>query len=230
VQSEYRYLQGSSLRRVPLLARFKSNAVLVAKASFIVVLFAMFLPGIAMAQGPATPARAPLFDVGAGYSFVSLPLGNNRVSLNGANANLSAYVSTYLGIKLDVGYTRDNNVFNTGHNSDVLSYLAGPVIYPFRGRRSALYVEGLFGAARVTGPVPAAGGTLLIHGYANKFAWAAGGGVEYKLGYRFFRSLTFRAGGDYLHTAYFTPTSAVSGQNDARIIANLVYTFGSRNR
>ena len=209
---------------------FVSHAVFAAKAMLIVLFSMAFSAKIASAQGPATPARAPLFDLGAGYSYVNMPLGNSRASLNGADLNLSGYVSNYLGIKLDLGYARDNNVFNTRHNSDVLSYLGGPVIYPFRGRRFALYTEALFGAARVTGPVPAAGGALLVRGYANKFAWEAGGGMEYKLGYRFFRYLTFRAGVDYLHTAYFAPAPALAGQNDARVTANLVYTFGSRNR
>jgi hypothetical protein len=200
------------------------------KAALMIALLGAFCARPSPAQGPARPAKAPLFDVGAGYSYVNIGLGSNRVSLNGADLNLSGYFSPYWGIKFDLGYARDNNVFNTGHNSDILSYLGGPVIYPYRGKRLALYGEALFGAARVTGPIPAAGGALLVRGYANKFAWAAGGGVEYKLGYRFFRSLTLRAGADYLHTAYFTPAPSIAGQNDARIIANLVYTFGKRNR
>jgi hypothetical protein len=228
VQFQYTKIEGR-LRNCSL-SSLASHAVLTAKAALIILLSMSFSPKIVSAQGPAIPARAPLFDLGAGYSYVNMPLGNSRASLNGADINLSAYVNNYLGIKLDVGYARDNNVFNTRHNSDVLSYLGGPVIYPFRARRFALYTEALFGAARVTGPVPAAGGTLLVRGYANKFAWEAGGGMEYKLGYRFFRYLTLRAGVDYLHTAYFTPAPALAGQNDARVIANLVYTFGSRNR
>jgi hypothetical protein len=229
VGSEHIRMRGCRHEQVPV-SGLRAHKVLTAKIILLLALFATISPKAVLAQGPATPARAPLFDLGAGYSYVNIALGNNRVSLNGADANLSAYVSTYWGIKLDVGYARDNNVFNTGHNSDLISYMGGPVIYPYRGRRFAVYTEALFGAARVTGPIPAAGGTLLIRGYANKFAWAAGGGIEYKLGRRFFRSLTFRAGADYLHAAYFTPTPSIAGQSDARIIANLVYTFGSRNR
>ena len=229
MRSENRRMHGCWQRRMPV-SWLEAHVVLATKAILIAALFMTFSPKAALAQGPATPARAPLFDLGAGYSYVNIALGDNRVGLNGADANLSVYVSTYVGIKLDVGYARDNNVFNTGHNSDLLSYMGGPVIYPYRRRRFAVYTEALFGAARVTGPIPAAGGTLLIRGYANKFAWAAGGGMEYKLGYRFFRNLTFRAGADYLHTAYFTPTPSIAGQSDARITANLVYTFGSRNR
>jgi hypothetical protein len=227
VQFEYTKRQGSE--KCPE-SSFVFCTMVTAKVALILALAMVLLPKFAWAQGPATPARAPLFDLGAGYSYVNIPLGNNRASLNGADVNFSAYIGTYLAIKLDLGYARDNNVFNTRHNSDALSYLGGPVIYVFRGRRFALYTEALFGAARVTGPVPAAGGTLLIRGYANKFAWQAGGGMEYKLGYRVFRNLTFRAGADYLHTAYFTPAPALAGQNDARATANLVYTFGSRNR
>lgn len=226
---EYIRMQGRHHPRTGLL-RLQTHAALIAKTVLLLALFAPLFPKAALAQGPATPARAPLFDLGAGYSYVNIKLGDNRVSLNGADANLSVYVSRYLGGKLDVGYARDNNVFNTGHNSDLISYMGGPVVHLYRGRRVAFYTEALFGAARVTGPIPAAGGTLLIRGYANKFAWAAGGGFEYKLGYRFFRSLTFRAGADYLHTAYFTTTPSIAGQSDARIVANLVYTFGSRNR
>lgn len=167
-----------------------------------------------------------MFDAGVGYSYVNLPLGDSRVSLNGADANLGMYFSPYFGLRLDVGYARDNNVFQTGHNADMFSYLIGPVIYPVRHRKSSVYAQALVGAARVTGPVPTETNGLLLRGYANKFAWALGGGLERRLS----RSFTFRAGADYLHTAYFAPSRALVGQSDLRVTTGLVYTFGRRNR
>ena len=208
----------------------KRRLALAVRIALVIAAYGLFGASRSGAQSPATSARAPLFDLGLGYSYVNIPLGNNRVSLNGGDGNLSVYVNPYVGLKFDVGYVRDNNVFNTGHNSDMISYMGGPVIYPYRRKRIALYAEALFGAARVTGPILAQGGGLLIRGYANKFAWAAGGGLEYKFEYKRFRSFSLRAGADYLHTAYFTPTVTLTGQNDARITVNLVYSFASRNR
>ena len=180
----------------------------------------------ALAQGPAIAAKGPTVDTAAGYSYVSMSIPTvSRVSLNGVDANLGVNFSQYFGVRLDVGYDRANNVLGTGRHADILSYMGGPVFYPFRVKKWSTYAQGLFGAARVTGPVPT-GTAILIGGYANKFAYAVGGGVQYN----FKTSFAIRAGADYLHTAYFTPQKAITGQNNVRIVAELVYSFRTRRQ
>jgi len=58
----------------------------------------------------------------------------------------------------------------------------------------------------------------------NKFAWAGGGGFQYRIS----RSLSIRTGVDYLRTSYFDSTIAVKGQTNLRPSVSLIYTFGER--
>ena len=184
-------------------------------------------PCAALAQNPPVPAKRVSFDAAAGYSYVNLPLApKNRIGLQGADANFTVNFSPHVGFRADLGYVRGSDVFGSGRHADVLSYMAGPVITLVRGRRAALYAEGMVGAARVTGPVPDGTGGFLVGGYANKLAWAVGGGVEYKLT----RSWAVRTGADYLHVVYFSPTQSIVGQNDVRAVVNMVYSFAPGGR
>jgi hypothetical protein len=185
------------------------------------------LPLTAAAQAPAITARGPEISVAAGYAYVNVPLApTSRVSLNGSDASLTIDVNACVGIKLDVGYARAADVLGSGRHADLLNYLIGPTVYPVQRRKWAAYTQALIGAARVTGPVPLASGTLSTGGYSNKLAWVLGGGIEYKHS----SSLSFRGGVDYLHTVYFSPSKAITGQGDIRTVASFVHTFGGRRR
>jgi opacity protein-like surface antigen len=177
-----------------------------------------------LAQGPPVAAKGPTVDASIGYSYVSMPIADSRVNLNGADANIDVDFSQFLGVRLDAGYVRATNVFDTGHVADILSYLGGPVVYPYRRKRWTAYGDLLLGAARVTGPIPAAGDTLLIRGFTNKFAWQLGGGVQFNLS----RSWALRGEANYFRTSYFTPSTTIAGQNNIRIITSIVYSFRTR--
>lgn len=176
----------------------------------------------ALAQSPTVGAIGPSFNGSLGHSYVGFEMpSSDRIGLNGAEASVTVDYSR-LGVRLDLGYVRAQNVFGSGYHTDVLSYLAGPILYPSRHKRLRTYIQGLIGGARITGPVPLAGGGF-GRGYVNKFAWGAGCGWEYE----FSSSFAFRVGGDYLHTPFFSPALTIRGQNNFRTTASIVYFFGT---
>jgi len=187
-----------------------------------IVLYLGFLyPRPARAQSPVAAGAGPSVNASIGPSYVSWGLTpSNRVGLSGLDASAEGSFLRRIGVKVDVGYARAWNVLGSGQHADVLNYLGGPVIHLSRREGFTAYVQGLVGGARITGPVPVTGG-LFGSGYANKLAWSAGVGVEY----RFSGALAFRVGGDYLHTAFFSPSQAVQGQTDFRAVSSIVYYF-----
>ena len=182
-----------------------------------------FCSSSTLAQSPTVGAIGPAVNASLGYSYLNIEVPSSaRIVLNGVEASATIDTLPRLGVKLDLGYARASNVFGSGYHSDVLSYLAGPVLYPSRHKKLTIYIQGLIGGARVTGPVPLAGGGF-DHGYVNKLAWGAGCGWEYE----FSSSFAFRVGGDYLHTAFFSSALTIRGQNNFRTAGSIVYFFGT---
>jgi len=161
-----------------------------------------------------------------GYSYVSQ--GENqskRLGLRGADASFTIGFSR-LGIKADVGYARASNLLGTGRHSTVFSYLAGPVFHPAAHRGFDSYVHVLVGGAKVSGPILTNGGLILLGGWATGYAWAVGGGVEY----RATDSMAIRTGAAYLRPAFYDSSLVVRGQSNLRATATLVYYFGKQSR
>lgn len=195
-------------------------------ARFASVLFLGFAPAFASAQFPVPAAAGRSVSLSVGYSYVDLAMTPpTRVPLNGVDASLTGDVLPRFGLAVDAGYARASDVLSSGHHSDLLSYLGGPVFYPSRSKRLTTFLRGLAGGARETGPVPI-NGVGLATGYANKFAWAVGAGAEWKI----YSSIGIRAGADYLHTAYFAGSAAVRGQGNIRATGSVVYYFGRHHR
>ncbi len=63
-------------------------------------------------------------------------------------------------------------------------------------------------------------------GWAWGYAWAVGGGVDYRI----LQSMAIRTGVDYMRTAYFDSSLSIRGQNNIRTTATVVYYFGRRSR
>jgi opacity protein-like surface antigen len=181
-------------------------------------------------ERPIPTAHAPVFrptgldlKAGVGYAFTNSGMpSTGRLNLTGADAAVIADLSSFFGVTADFSYVRAPNVFGTSH-ADVLSYLAGPMLYPVARGRMRVYVRGLFGGARVTGAIPN-GVNPPITGFVNKFSWAVGGGVEYQIS----PSVTLRSGGDYQHTYFFNPTETIQGQNDFRAVCSVVFSVWQR--
>jgi opacity protein-like surface antigen len=178
----------------------------------------------ASAQSAVTAGKVRSVDVSLGYSFVSQTSSQStRVGSNGVDANVTLGLNAHLAVRGDFGYARSANLLGAPSHSSVLSYLAGPVFYPATHGNFDTYVHALLGGARVSGPVPTNGG-ILIGGWATGFAWAVGGGVDYRVS----NSFALRAGVDYLRTGYFSPSLTIQGQNNIRATGGVVYMFGAQ--
>jgi hypothetical protein len=180
----------------------------------------------AAAQGPLVTATGPEIEAHGGFEYIGQQVpGSSRLPMYGANSGLTVGLTRRFGLRLDLGYARANNVFDSGHHSDILSYMAGPVFFPARTARFAPYFEALFGGARVTGATPDGQGGF-VRGYANQFAWAGGGGVEVRTA----REFSVRIGADYMRTKYFDPNFGLAGQGNIRAVVSFAYYLGGRHR
>jgi opacity protein-like surface antigen len=151
-----------------------------------------------------------------GYTYTSLSASpTTRSNLTGVNAAL-ILESPFFGYTLDSSYVRGGNVLSTTNDATVLSYLGGVILYPVAHHKLRVYVRGLAGGAKVTGPIPTSDGTET--GFVNKFSWAIGGGVEYRISH----SWTFRSGADYQHTYFYDSITTIRGQNNFRAVFSLV--------
>ena len=188
------------------------------------VLIFVVLVQTSNAQNALFAGVAPSMEAGVGYSYLNggIPSGD-RLAMNGVDASFTADFHPSLGIKFDLGYERASDVSNTGHHADILSYMAGPVFYPIRRRTFSAYTQFLLGGARETGVNFDSSGQILT-GFVNHVAWAAGGGVQYRLT----PFLSIRLGADYMRTSFFNSNLVVQGQNNVRSAISIVYTFGGR--
>lgn len=184
-------------------------------------------------ERPIPAAHKPVFvptgldlKASVGYVFTNSGLSStSRLNLTGVDAAVIADLSPFFGVTADSSYVRAANVFGTSHHADVLSYLAGPVLYPVAHGRVRAYVHGLIGGARVTGAIPSSGSSP-VTGFVNKFSWAVGGGVEYQIS----PSVALRSGGDYQHIAFFDSGGAIRGRQDFRFVSSLVFPVWQHTR
>jgi hypothetical protein len=173
-------------------------------------------------QAPLPAGYVPILKLSAGYSVTDFGMpSSGSVALSGANVTASVDSGRRFGATLDLDYAVARNVFKTGHHTDMLTYLVGPVFYPSRGNSLSTYVHLLAGGARVAGPFPNGNGGLNT-GHVHYPAWAVGGGVEYRLSPAF----GFRVSVDYLQTHFYNPSAAVRMQNDVRIVNSIVFYPG----
>jgi hypothetical protein len=186
-------------------------------------MFLLLVP-CSRAQAPVFAGGGPVIEASAGYSYLHVGTPSlDAVGMQGIDTSINADFTRRFGVKLDLGYSRAFNVYGTTHDSDMLTYMAGPLFYPVRHRSYNIYTELLLGGARQTG-INLAANDITLHGFVNKFAWAAGGGFQYK----WTPSFSVRAGVDFLHSSFFNDTANIQGQNTARGVLSVVYTFGER--
>ncbi len=175
---------------------------------------------------PKTPfaATAPIFEVSAGYAYVSLNMPSaSRINLNGADGNIVVNFTERWGATLDSSYSRTGNVLSTGHGASVLNFMAGPVFY-LAGRGNArIFTHALAGASRVDSAVPTSP-TTFLGGQVTRFSYAFGAGIEYDMS----RSFGLRGGADYLHTTFVDAAGKLQPQNNLRAVVGIVFKLGSR--
>jgi len=187
------------------------------------LLFTFALTVSALAQNhfqSPTPVAGygPTYDVGVGYSYLSSSIPSaGRVNLNGLDGDARVDFFPHWGITADAGYVRTSDVLNTGHNGYVLTFLGGPVFYPFGHHHTHIFIHGLAGAGLVDSAVPVSG-TQYLHGWVERPSYAFGGGFERSI----FGPFAVRLTGDYLRTAFANSAGQVALQNNLRVTASFV--------
>jgi hypothetical protein len=176
------------------------------------------------AQAPAIAGIAPVVEwsIGSTYMQSNVP-SQGKMAMTGILVSGNADLNAHFAAKLEVGYSRSFDAFQTGRSADLLTYMAGPVFYPVRRSRFSIHAQVLLGGARETGVNFESDGTL-VRGFVNHPAWAGGAGFQYRIS----PALSLQPEVEYLRTSFFNSNVAVQGQPNLRTSLNLVYTFGRR--
>jgi hypothetical protein len=176
------------------------------------------------AQGPVIAGVAPVFAGGIGYWYMKSDVpSQGNMPMNGVLLSGSGDLNVHFGAKLEVGYARSFDAFQTGRSADILTYMGGPAFYPVRRRKFDIHAQVLVGGARETGVNFESNGTL-VRGYVNHLAWAGGVGFQYRIA----PALSLRPEVEYLRTSFFNSNVAIQGQPNLRTSLSLMYTFGLR--
>ncbi|PYU60162.1 MAG: hypothetical protein DMG55_11605 [Acidobacteria bacterium] len=176
-----------------------------------VLLVTLGLASQGRAQGPVLAGVAPVLEGGIGFSYVKSDVpSQGNMAMNGVLVSGRGDLNAYLGTKLEVGYSRSFDAFQTGRRADILTYMGGPVFYPVRRRKFSIYAQVLLGGARETG----------VNFESN------GGGAGFQ--YRISPALSLWPEVEYLRTSFFNSNVAIQGQPNLRTSLSLMYTFGRR--
>lgn len=180
-------------------------------------------------QGPLHAAMIPALEARVGFSTLSrVSSPNNRVLYKGLNASVTKQYTDRIGGTVEVGYLRAANVFHTGQSNTVLTYLLGPVFYPYQADGFAASLHALGGGARVSGAIALTSTPgQYLKGTVDDKAWALGGGVER---WFFSDSIALRVDVDALHTTFFNNAAKVHGEYDLRVTWGISYNLGPKRR
>jgi len=193
----------------------------------VAIAFAMFLAATdAYAQVPTSG------NIFGGFSYVNADLiSGSRTNLNGWNASLEGKVFPFVGIVADFSGNYGSQAVtvplelpvspcpssgchsSTGTTSNVTlhqhNFLFGPRVSTSVGKVRP-FAHALFGASHLAESGSGASSS------ANSFAYALGGGLDYRL----MRAVGWRIQADMLQTRFFSTT-----QSDFRLSTGLVLRF-----
>jgi len=176
--------------------------------------------------GPPIAATGPGFAVSTGYTYIAMPIPTaGSVNLYGVDVGGHVDLFSHWGVTADTSYLRASDVFGTGHNSYVLTALAGPVFYPIQRGKTRLFVHALIGAGLVDSAVPVSG-TRYVGGWVARFSDAVGGGLERSISGPF----AVRFSADYLRTSFVDSNAIAHPQNNLRATASIVFRIRDRQR
>jgi len=176
------------------------------------------------AQGPIVAGVAPVFEGGIGYLYMKSTVpSQGNLAMKGVLVSVSGDLNARFGAKLQVGYSRSFDAFQTGRTADILTYMVGPVFYPVRRPKFDIHAQVLLGGARETG-VNFEGDGTLVRGFVNHPAWAGGVGLQYRIS----PAVSLRPEVEYLRTSFFNSNVAIQGQPNLRASFSMIYTFGRR--
>jgi opacity protein-like surface antigen len=170
-------------------------------------------------------ARAEVF---GGYQWFrassGVPIsGVDHFSLNGWNASFSGFFNRYLGVTGDFSGSYGTpsvnvpTVGSVGVKTHVYTFMFGPVVRATNDGPVQPFAHVLFGGARVSASVSVLGIPIPVDTSDSGFAWAAGGGVDFKISPR----LAIRAAQfDFLQTHI-----GGDSQNNIRYSGGIVFRF-----
>ena len=191
------------------------------------LMLAMIAPTMAqnvLASGAPPAASGPDYNVSVGYTYLTMPISSvGSANLNGVDVAGRIDLKPRFGATVDTSYVRTSNVLGTGHQGYVLSFLGGPVFYPFARGRVRTSVHALFGAGLVDGAVPVSD-ISFFHGWEERFSYAIGGDVERTIA----GPIAARVSADFLRTAFFDPSGSIQPQNNFRLTASVVFRLRDR--
>ena len=175
---------------------------------------------------PTLAQQTPAWDVEGAYLFRSFyPTNAPRFGTNGWNESLDHNLRKWIGITGDFTGTYRN--LGVNGDSQIYTFMVGPRIY-FLGHRHRLipYGQVLFGGGydRLTFPLNA--GFPKTTTTSGAFAWAGGGGVQWRLKPKWaLRLFEF----DYEQTRFSNyPNQTTTTQGNYRISVGIVYHIGEK--
>jgi opacity protein-like surface antigen len=152
----------------------KSGEIMIRKIALMLLCSFLLFSLSAAAQDKA--------EVFGGYQYLHANSGSSGVpnfNLNGWDAAVSGYVNHYFGITADFSGTYGTpSVQGVGVSTHLYTYLFGPVVRADAGKLQP-FAHALFGGAHISGSVNAGGG-VSASASDSGFAYALGGGVDYK--------------------------------------------------
>jgi opacity protein-like surface antigen len=176
-----------------------------------------FLGGLVLfAAVPAMAQEYNKWEAGGGYTYIRLDAGAAGTrDCHGGGGTAAVNLNSWLGGAAEVSGCKVTGLAS-GVSASAVSYLFGPRVTYRRYSRFEPFGEFLFGGAHDSISVSGVGSTT-----DNAFAFAIGGGVDYKFSDR----IAIRLGqADYLYTKFGNNTH----QNNARIQAGIIFRFGIR--
>lgn len=156
-------------------------------------------------------SRADLF---GGYSYLNIDTNGltSRQNANGWEASLSGNFNKWFAVEGAVsGYYKSYDILGINVSVQDYSYVAGP-----RLNFKPFFIHALLGGDHLS--AGALGGTASQDGLAGAF----GGGVQY----RFSGPWSFRTSADYVLSRHNVLLGPSVTQNNFRISAGIVYSFG----
>lgn len=146
------------------------------KIALLAVFCLVMLPALALAQD------APKAEVFGGYQYFHANGGSgvNSFNLNGWDAAASGFFNKYFGVTGDFsGSYGTPSIAGVGVSTHVYTYMFGPVVRMTNDSKIEPFAHALFGGAHISGSVGVGGG-VSASASDSGFAWAAGGGLDYK--------------------------------------------------
>jgi hypothetical protein len=187
--------------------------------------FVLVAPGLAQNWVGAVPAATgPNYDMSVGYTSLRMPiLSAGHVNLNGVDLGARINLSPRWGAVVDSTYACAAQVLGSRYDASILSSYIGPVFYPVERGKTRTFIRALGGVSRVGGAVPDINGGY-VHGWAARFSYGFGGGVECHLPGPFWVIIN----GDYLRTAFYDNTDVARPQNNLRVTGGFVLHLRDR--